>query len=514
MGSSPFALNKTLFLKIKKLLCYVIFSTLLRSICSARGNTGTRKLPPPPLQSERPGRPTLITSELPATVVTGSKVSLADHLDLRNLPLATTPGGKNFALKALHPSDHEIRSTRVPGSNRASVSVTCDMIHTLNLGANNRAQVNLVPNPIYPASVEIYDDGGHLVEREVFGNQAFGGGVEESPDYAWAQSFPSKASAYRVTAQSMTLELVAPALSNQGTITAGQYINAPQKFYAGSVFIGTDGVNIPAVVCAPTCLYGPPPREAVISLGTVAYTGQARDGLYMPLKLTDFRFQNAYSWQYPIESPFSTPTDPGIPLPSLTLSMRGHAGFPSYRGAVASGNIPSFPRDCGHNYGVAYVGGLADNVAIRLRIRQVVEIVPRPGTTYAPLVEAPLPPDETAIKMYFEVSGRCKDGYPSSYNSLGTLREIVMGIGRRLLPYAEPALALASKLPGIPGLVATSVNSALKSVRQGYAVAKKQNLKPEPFALPPYPSYPAPPPPVRGAPASRGKRRYLPPRRA
>lgn len=264
-----------------------------------------------------------------------------------------------------------------------------------------------------------------------------------------ATKFAESVESYRIISQSVTAELIAPALSNQGSVVAGQYINPVQKSYASR----TTEASIQSVMM-PIRWYDQPPPQSYLALGTVAYTGQATQGLYMPLKLTDFSVRHANRSAFHIESPVSLPA-PFIPGPA------GTTGYPFYG---AAGPTP-IPVNSGEGIGIVYFNGLSVNASIRIRVRQSLEVFVRPGTPFAPLTEAPLPPDELAVRMYSEISGKLKDAYPASYNDLGKLKEQIVAIAKKVLPYVDPALSIAAAMPGIPGAAASAVRSMLEAVR-------------------------------------------------
>jgi len=415
----------------------------------------------------------------PSVVVSKGKVSLADHLDLRNLPLATTPGGTNFALKALHPSEHTIKTARIPGGNSMSVALACDMVETIPITtAGASARIIVSPSIAVPTSVYVQDGATSIYGN--FYNSAFGGAFEDD-EVLHMRSFVANlvqhVQNYRITSQSATVELIAPALADQGTITAGQF-RLPPKTLSGL----SSSTVTSAVGYGDLNLYDQGGiSQASLLQGTHGYTAQARDGIYLPLKLTkvgkwydtqdlafieglNFSTANVQHDRYQM----SIPTDKMVTFPCC-LNMTAVSTFNSF---------PMQPKLCGDNFGAIFIEGMAANVAIRIRVRQVVEITASPGTLYAPLLESALPPDPTCLKMYSEISARMADGYPASYNDLGKLRDIIMGIGKKVLPYVEPALDMLSKMPGPVGAVA-SVGKQLapvaKSVVQTVKAAKKRS---------------------------------------
>lgn len=382
-------------------------------------------------------------------------MTLADHLDLRNLPLGTTPGGVNFSLKALHPSEHTIKTARVPSGNRMSVALACDMVETIPIAtANSSMRIILSPNPLIPAAVQIQDGATNVHWN--FYNSAFGGSANQRVDpgemKTHMMNMLTGVESYRITSQSATVELIAPALSDQGTITAGQYTITPQTCECYTI-------DAAALHYYPdTWLYSLEDlKSSELTTGTKAYTAKARDGVYMPLHLTDVEhFQNMHDLVIYEDKA----RDPASYLVYNTVvDAEDFVVFPFNidNTGFTPENMCPLPKMCGNNFGLIYVDGMAANVAVRIRVRQVVEITCVPGTVYSPLVEVALPPDPTAIKMYYEISSRMADAYPASYNDLGKLKDLIQSIGKKVLPYVEPALDVLSKLPGPVGAVASTV---------------------------------------------------------
>lgn len=412
------------------------------------------------------------TPETPAVVATSKGVSLADRLRLSELPLATTAGGKAFALKALHPSEHTIKSARVPGGNSMSVALCCDMVQTVPLTDDNLAVfINLIPSILTPCSIN-YNDSGGSSHAWTFVNNAFGGQVFANMTTTDLQSviaaLGSRIENYRVTSQSATVELIAPSLTDQGTITAAQFRLAPRTT---ELSFFSQGGN--AITFQPDCIeYPEPPVSSELVLGTSAYTAKAREGVYMPLKLTKFKWQHFADRAIYVNAP-----NPIVLPYGTSHSLTTPLFFPyaELRGSTTVYNDCAVPKFCGNNFGRIVVAGCSKNTSLRVRVRQVVEITARPSTTYAPLLEVALPPDETSMKMYYEVSSRMADAYPASYNDLGTLWEKIKGIAKSVLPYVDPALDIASKIPVIGGVAqaAKVALPAVKGVVSAVSAAKK-----------------------------------------
>jgi hypothetical protein len=284
---------------------------------------------------------------------------------------------------------------------------------------------------------------------------------------------------YRITAASITCELIAPALSDQGTITAAQYTLPPRTVNPSFLDKGQNP-NVEETFCD-NYIYPEPAAPSAALLGTSAYTAKAREGVYMPLKLSSFKWKDMNDPVILHSASLSALSSNNIGIaPATPLT------FPYFedRSGRSLFGLPAHPKLTSDIFAIAHFEGMAANVSIRVRVRQVVEINAPPGTTYAPLLEVALPPDKVALEMYQEISARMADGYPASYNDLGILKNIVTKIGKTLLPHVEPALDIVSKM-AIPG-VSTVATVGKKLLSAGKAIApvvkaaagKKANVQP------------------------------------
>lgn len=383
---------------------------------------------------------------------------MADHLKLSEMPLATTPGGKNFAFKALHPAAHEIKTARVPGGNAMSACLCSDQVTTVSVpDANSSIDIVVSPNIVAPASLTVKYPGADAMQQidpYTFFNAAFGGSVVKSPTSNHYRDFLTRLTAiqtYRITSQSVTVELIAPSLSNQGTITAAQYHLPPRVTGFAERQLNADSYSDRyAQIYPKILLFEEPVNPSQLVLGTSAYTSKARDGCYMPLKLTNLDFQN-------MNDPAMMKTVPTelCRQGAIEFSAGGIDRFPYYINKTGDelANTPVFPPFCGYNFGFITIAGVAADVAVRVRVRQVVEITSYPSSTYSPIMEVALPPDDVSIRMYYEVSQRMQDAYPASYNDLGKLRGIINTIAKKVSPFVSPALDILSHLPGVAGAV-------------------------------------------------------------
>lgn len=384
-------------------------------------------------------------------VATKSSVTLADKLDLKNLPLATTPGGRAFAMKALHPADKEIKVARVPGSVLPTVAVACDQVKTISFPAGaTQAFIIQSPNPLIQASIIFMSGAQGYLDHYVITNSALGGvGFHQQPPSFsdLINNYNSQmegVQSYRITSQCMTADVIAASLVDQGTIVSAQFQMKPKSVSPGDLNMNQSMTAIvKAVVESDAWYYGVPPPTETLLTSTSAYTAKTKDGFYQPLKLDRFKWVANYDRHVPFTAPNKTQYQ-NISMKARDENITTDCTFPYYLVGCTNNNY-SLPKPSSHTYGLTWIQGIpADkDVAIRIRVRQVVELMPLPGSRYAPLSEAPLPPDDTSLRMVLEISARMQDAYPASYNDLDKLKRIINKIGSGLVKYVAPGLDVA-----------------------------------------------------------------------
>lgn len=399
----------------------------------------------------------------PAPVVVTTKgVTLADQMQLRNLPLATTPAGKNFAIKTLHPADHEIKAARAPGGLLPSLAISADLIDTVPFPAGAAScYIVQIPNPAVPLSIVFVDAMDQYVDHYVWANSALGGrGLLHAPsNYQVIMGFwdnvQKQVEAYRVTSQSVTVDVIAPMVADQGTIVSAQFTKTPLTM-SPSIVHGNNKMTMAADVWA----YDDVASANALLMGTSAYTSKAREGFYQPLKIGKYKFVNATDGMIQLKCP----TTKGVVMSDQDLK---YSNFPTYfNNILLTADDTPTPKPTSDVVGITWIEGTAGHpsVSLRLRARQVIEIIPTLGSTYAPMAEAPYPPDELAFKMVREIGARMKDAYPASYNDWGALKDTILKIGKSVLKYADPVLDVIQTIPG--------VGNAVSAIRGGVKLAQ------------------------------------------
>lgn len=389
------------------------------------------------------------------------------HLKLDDLPLATTDAGKRFVMKALHPADHEIKATRIPGGIDNTVALQIDEVFSVPL-SKNRMRLILAPLIDTPVMIEqtIGDTdtfvGSHSFQPPVLGGRGL---VSYDDARGFLPTLRRNFESLVITSESATVDFIAPALNNQGSVVAAQFPCNMQKFHAqcGEYVSGESSGYHPFSLDFGVIDDYPKKSEALS--GTRAYSGQMINGCYMPLRLSKLKPTYLNS-SYLLGLGQSAQQDTG----GSTLPTRdpSSAGYFSDRVGMGTGQERICPL--GDTWGIMYFDDYTVGTAIRVRFRMTLEARVYPGTSYASLAEPPPVPDAHAIKMYKEIAGRLVNAYPSSYNDWNQLKRTILSVANEIvggvapwLPTALKALPYGSALSAIAAPALQGAQSWLKS---------------------------------------------------
>lgn len=387
-------------------------------------------------------------------------------------------------MKALHPSDHEIKATRVPGGTDNTLAMAIDQVFTY-IPAGGPLRFVLRPNIVCPLTVEedVANNGDYAITAQFLSpalcpNASAGFTRVTTPAadiLSMAGHMINSIESARITSESVTINMLAPATANQGACVSAQIPNCPQTIWtmpatgAHPMGIGTDAVKLEAMEAY--AVYDMLPTKAQLLSGTRAYSGQARDGCYVPLRLSDFKWHrltnstlrqrvyanNLHGQTTPINgavpcAPWNNPTT----LTNVDLMQTEVSTMPL--------NVLVF-GDMGETASVTHFDGYDQAAAFEVRVRLTIEARVPAGSQYAPLCQAPPLPDDLALRMYPEIAGRMKNAYPASYNDWDKLKSTIKSIGRSILQFSDPLIHLVTAgLPmgGAISTLATSVTDGLR----------------------------------------------------
>lgn len=344
-----------------------------------------------------------------------------------------------------------------------------------------------VPDPVCFGSIAKSVTGtyqGALVQKLFYGSGEFNrfmnqqiAGYVGSPttpevDYkAMTASWTAAVRDYRLGYYGATVEVDAPAVSDQGMITATQYEVPTWKYSAGGINTnGNNYLNRSVEVV---------PWDAFASFTTLqnlpgVYAGKAKDGCYLPFKLSqeDFEFRNvtAGKWVHGNYDSNTTTfrsdqvncslttglTNPLAPVADLVLTAATGVPNPADPGRM----LPRTSRNVGH----VCIRGISAAATVYIMVRCGFEVTTQPGSIFTPYIKQPVAYDDVALKAYFGISRQLADAYPSSYNSLATLLPVIAGIAGDVLPKLLPHMGTVWR--EVKGMFGQTVPSAKKEKKQ------------------------------------------------
>jgi hypothetical protein len=382
------------------------------------------------------------------------------------LPLGTTPAGQAWCTKCLHPADNAT-PVAIPDHQAKphaflafSSQYTISPPGTLSSTDSWAGDLLLSPDVIGPAAWYT-DKTGNFAEPLVDRLHATSGllnhglnsqitGTGSTPE----EIYQNKLSTLQLNVREMrpayfgaTVELQAPSLADQGTVTCSQYDLADDFFsFTG---IHTVQKNIAAQKLLAMVRLGDMATYGSMMSTPGSYIGQAKEGVYAPLKLSPeaLHFTN-------VRSSVQTHSDwdaYASATASDTLTVTASTGTTGPIGCCRDVCIPltdgtgttirdeRLPRLTSRVIHMCF-RGLSPSATLVLTIRHGYEATIPPGSIYSPYITMPPMYDQPSIDAYFAIARQLADAYPGDYNSLGALLPIIADIASETLPKVLPAL--------------------------------------------------------------------------
>lgn len=294
---------------------------------------------------------------------------------------------------------------------------------------------------------------------------------------------------YRLSYASVSAELVATSTTDSGTINAAQYIYEPV-----TVSYDTTAAAPAAQFVRLFDLWQDTPKSfASLVQCPGVFTGEAREGCYMPMKMDDNT-----KWR-------------------RTNDLRGHLVNVDYAGtmthahtyvAAGAGAGPYWPfgftgwtdaskymafRNCQRTTAHLAIQGLAPTATVKLTIRYGFEFAVPPNTNYSMMATLPPVFDERALVGYQMIARRMKDAYPLAFNDWQKIVKTIGDIARTVLPSIAPALTpLIRPIETIAIEGGNLIGRATQRIRDRREARRRLAVRP----LPPIPRR-APPLPKR-----------------
>lgn len=379
-------------------------------------------------------------------------------IDARSANLGATSDGRDWCIKALHPSDplNEIRG--IPDeSSVPSVFVGYNAQFTLAAPTNAAGSwgfdMTVLPHPVAFAEVHAYDEQVAHSQLVNFVNPQLTGATHTLK----YQAFKETAQRWRLAYMGVTAVQDASALSNQGSIVACQTAAKPLILTGPSA----TAFSADEICFEPIMVWqaGDQPSFSTAQSMPNSYFGASKDGLYMPLRLT--RTHQLWHGQHDeVMNGGLWATEGGAGYRVVPAAAKGWpfddpvTGLDSpcvVAGAIGAGDATS-PL-CNDVIGHISVQNLALTTKYRFYIRVGFEIQVQPGSLLTPHQQLSPAYDPVALETYFRMNREFKDAYPEEYNSLSKIWEIISRIAKTV----APALSF---IPGVGPILATAVPAA------------------------------------------------------
>lgn len=406
------------------------------------------------------------------------KMSAQEIFDAKVRQVAgLTPAGVTFLSQAFYPPG-EHAQVRIPTENSgpsvglsfrpttaiaapAGVTTKWDLAIIALPGDSNLVHWAAGPSPLNltqtttPAnsaygrlSAAVFAPTTSVSPVSVFKRDNAGNGTNQQ----WGCTIPPVApAAYRHVYRSMTLHNASSSLYNGGSLVAASLdceYQKPHSLY-GSTRASAGTANTFAL--AHQVAEVPLAESELVNVPGV-YIGDARDGVFMPLRLTS----TAYMRPTVASGLTMVTTNTGL-LEDFTVRMAdatttSPASLPAFPQIIPSGGTAvSHPWWISGQVGeAAYIddtcfGGLATGVCIvrgvppeaifQLTVHAGIEVMLQPDSPIRSMAMAPLIPDPRAVNAYYEILAGMPRAYPASYNAIGAILPILGNAVRAALPF-------------------------------------------------------------------------------
>lgn len=358
--------------------------------------------------------------------------------------LASTPEGKGWVTKALHPADPITDCRGIPDQEACpSVMVNYNLVFraTPPPGATSwNFDLTVVPDLVAPGFIRVTNETGLMTGQYNFLNQTLTPPGVAAPSYTdLMTTFRGLGiEAHRLAFMGVTAYQDGPALSDQGTLVAAQWHVARKKYYL-----------------APQALAMMPTVEGYRRVVTYqdndfayyarsqnlpnAYFGASKGGCYLPLRLSGNECWRTDADLEMIVAEGGTPSgEKAIVLP-LALPV---GGLPPYPDAKRAWYNPATVALYGDNiykplnsvFGGISAVNLSPNTSFAFYVRMGIECRVSPTSTLASQVRMSPTYDPVALAAYARISRELKDAYPSDFNDLGKILNVIKSIARVVLP--------------------------------------------------------------------------------
>lgn len=384
----------------------------------------------------------------------------------------TTESGRDWCIKALHPSDPITEVRGIPDESAVpSLFMNYQTVASVSAseGATGTWSVDgqLLPNPVQFAAMMIDDDVGGVHPFVVANSQISEGSTTER-----TASFINSFTRWRLAYASVTIYQDGPDLANQGTVAVCQKPVIPPKY---NVSLDDQGEStFPKAVGLKRAFHlsdsDLPNYEASQAMPN-AYFGKSKEGAYIPLKLTrthqqwhsvdDLMYQATSSTlSYMSNTTFGMLTGGQLTIPSSTERDGGYGQYPfigandlhvTFDGETSFGlNGSLVPDFCNDTWADFSFRNLAVTTSLSFFFRFGFEVQCQPRSLMSPHLKLSPHYDPQAIETYFAISRELKDAYPADYNDAGKIWSVISNIAKSVAPFL-------GAIPGIGGILSTGI---------------------------------------------------------
>lgn len=368
------------------------------------------------------------------------------------MPLGSTPEGRNWCIKALHPSDPLTEVRGIP-DHSAVPSLLMNYQATFVMGPAAGAtgtwsfDSTLLPHPIDFLSYTVTDSTGATSSE--FDNPQIDG-ADHSEKYI---AFAKLAQRWRLAYCSVTVHQDGPALSNQGSIVVSQ--PPVQPFHYPQVMFN-EPLHL-MLMGAPAELYSAEDLPDFTTSQSMpnAYFARSKDGVYVPLKLTETcqKWTSDKDAVSPAHSTFGGGTGNFLMSTSGATWSWPHWLTEDCEMNTVAGTSNQVRTSPMLNDTMAHI--CAENLSVDTRFtfffRFGIEMQVSPSSALAPQLKLSPGYDAAALDNYFAIARELKDAYPADYNDLGKIWDSistavrnVLPVVRQLGPYGQAASMIGS----------------------------------------------------------------------
>lgn len=414
--------------------------------------------------------------------------------------LGNTIPGASWALKALHPAAKISAELRGIPDADSFPCVVMEYEQVMNVGPVNAVgdawscDLYSIPHPVQPLCFS--QRQGALTRHGGLVNGTLVAGAVTYGDYH--ARFATLCHSYRMLYHSVTVDLDASGLNNNGSIVASQFPIARQVMNitgspggAGPVYTFCHLANANWAQNFP---------GSTISQLPSTFTGLAQDGCYMPLKLDPHS-----PWVNTFEQDINTSATQAGAVSVTPAELRFHEvpvapvtgqAFPYWSGPSQDpANIPIVSAWTDSegiaewaiggdttvplqqvNMGLMHFYNLNPQARLTCTVRWGVEMRVPPLSTLAPALQPSCMVDELALVAYSDLAASLPWAYPSSYNAedglIGMLKSAwntmkpMLGMGLTMVPHPAAKMAGAA-LSSLPNFERGSGSSTVRSGPRG-----------------------------------------------